>query len=195
MTEPQAKNGAPSHRCFDVNVVIHVHDFDGDEDAAWGVVNAALTTAVLPDGCTLVMLDAEERSVSPPAGEDLYDVARKVTDEVLGEGTYAEINAGNSNPAVRRAITRANSLHQDDAIDALPPREVARMETIDLPESNARAPKRKYRMVPSEQAGYTPGLFVVQYRDPDVKRWFDIGDPKERKVARDILAGYQRGGS
>lgn len=38
---------------------------------------------------------------------DLYDIARQVTDEVLGTGTYAEVNAGNPNPGVQAAIQRA----------------------------------------------------------------------------------------
>jgi hypothetical protein len=38
---------------------------------------------------------------------DLYDVARQVTDEVMGEGTYAESNAGNPDPGVQAAIERA----------------------------------------------------------------------------------------
>ena len=39
--------------------------------------------------------------------DDLYDVARKVTDEVLGDGTYAELNAGNPDPRVQAAIRRS----------------------------------------------------------------------------------------
>ncbi|HJS83702.1 MAG TPA: hypothetical protein VJ742_12790 [Nitrososphaera sp.] len=39
--------------------------------------------------------------------ENLYDVARKVTDEVLGEGTYAEVNKNNPNPGVQGAIIKA----------------------------------------------------------------------------------------
>ena len=38
--------------------------------------------------------------------------------------------------------------------------------------------KRKYRIRPSEKAGYTPGKFVVQYYDPSYKVWFDASDPK-----------------
>lgn len=38
---------------------------------------------------------------------DLYDIARKVTDEVLGEGTYAKINEGNPDPGVQAAIKRS----------------------------------------------------------------------------------------
>lgn len=38
--------------------------------------------------------------------DDLYDVARQVTDEVLGEGAYATTNAGSLNPGVQAAIAR-----------------------------------------------------------------------------------------
>lgn len=38
---------------------------------------------------------------------DLYDIARRVTDEVLGEGTYEEINKNNPDPSVQAAIRRA----------------------------------------------------------------------------------------
>ena len=40
---------------------------------------------------------------------DLYDVALQVTDEVLGEGTYAELNAGNGHPGVQAAIARTHA--------------------------------------------------------------------------------------
>lgn len=39
--------------------------------------------------------------------KDLYDVAREVTDEVLGKGTYADMNRTNPNPGVQAAIRRA----------------------------------------------------------------------------------------
>jgi hypothetical protein len=38
--------------------------------------------------------------------DDLYDIARRVTDEVLGEGTYAELNKDNPDPGVQAAIRR-----------------------------------------------------------------------------------------
>jgi len=38
---------------------------------------------------------------------DLYDIARQVTDEVLGEGTYATINKDHPDPGVQAAIQRA----------------------------------------------------------------------------------------
>ena len=38
---------------------------------------------------------------------NLYDIARQVTDEVLGEGTYAALNAGNPDPGVQGAIAKA----------------------------------------------------------------------------------------
>lgn len=39
--------------------------------------------------------------------KDLYDVALAVTDEVMGKGTYAEVNKNHPNPGVQAAITRA----------------------------------------------------------------------------------------
>lgn len=38
--------------------------------------------------------------------DNMYDIARKVTDDVMGEGTYAEINAGDPDPGVQRAIRK-----------------------------------------------------------------------------------------
>lgn len=38
--------------------------------------------------------------------ENLYDIALRVTDEALGEGTYAEINKHNFDPEVQNAIHR-----------------------------------------------------------------------------------------
>lgn len=35
---------------------------------------------------------------------NLYDIAREVTDEVLGEGTYAQINKNNPDPGVQATI-------------------------------------------------------------------------------------------
>jgi hypothetical protein len=40
---------------------------------------------------------------------DMYDIARRVTDEVLGEGTYADLNRGNPDPGVQAAIKRART--------------------------------------------------------------------------------------
>lgn len=40
---------------------------------------------------------------------EMYDIARRVTDEVLGEGTYADLNKGNPDPEVQAAIKRAES--------------------------------------------------------------------------------------
>lgn len=45
---------------------------------------------------------------------DLYDVARQVTDEVLGEGTYDEINSGNPDPGVRAAIRRGEMVLNEE---------------------------------------------------------------------------------
>ena len=36
---------------------------------------------------------------------------------------------------------------------------------------------RKYRLTPSERAGYGPGSWVVQYYDQAIGQWFDHGDP------------------
>lgn len=46
---------------------------------------------------------------------NLYDIARKVTDEVLGEGTYASLHRANPNPEVQAAIARAE--HDTDTED------------------------------------------------------------------------------
>lgn len=46
---------------------------------------------------------------------------------------------------------------------------------------------RKYRKVPSEQAGYAPGLFVVQYFDKTVHVWFDHGGPRTDAEATALL--------
>lgn len=43
--------------------------------------------------------------------------------------------------------------------------------------------ERRYRKVPSEQAGYGPGRWVVQYYDSAVGRWFDVGDPLDEADA------------
>lgn len=37
----------------------------------------------------------------------LYDIARQVTDEVLGDGAYAEVNKNHPDPGVQRAIENA----------------------------------------------------------------------------------------
>jgi hypothetical protein len=41
---------------------------------------------------------------------------------------------------------------------------------------------RRYRVVPSERAGYAPGRWQVQYYAPDIGRWFDHGDPRATKA-------------
>ena len=41
----------------------------------------------------------------------LYDIAREVTDEVLGEGTYARLNADHPDPEVQAAIRRSEMVH------------------------------------------------------------------------------------
>lgn len=45
----------------------------------------------------------------------LYDIARQVTDEVLGEGTYARLNSGHPDPGVQEAIRRSKENNDDDA--------------------------------------------------------------------------------
>ena len=66
-------------------------------------------TAYLCCGCFMhvVTYDCATYPYDVQPVTSLYDVARKVTDEVMGEGTYAEINAGNSDPRVQRAIEKA----------------------------------------------------------------------------------------
>lgn len=52
----------------------------------------------------------------------------------------------------------------------------------------------KYRIVPSSDAGYGPGRFVVQRYYPDLKLWFDVGDPVDtRQEAETKMA--EAGGS
>ena len=46
---------------------------------------------------------------------------------------------------------------------------------------------RKYRMVPSEKAGYGPGRWVVQYYARDMRVWFDVGDQLNREQAQERL--------
>lgn len=53
--------------------------------------------------------------------------------------------------------------------------------------------KKRYRKVPSDQAGYGPGRWVVQYHDPDVGRWFDVGDPLDEDAATARLKELQSG--
>jgi len=55
--------------------------------------------------------------------EPLYDVARQVTDEVFGEGAYAELNGSNPHPAVQAAIKRSG--HQTVPVAPTDPSEVA----------------------------------------------------------------------
>ena len=38
---------------------------------------------------------------------DLWDIARQVTDEVMGEGTYAESNKGNMDPKVQEQVKKS----------------------------------------------------------------------------------------
>lgn len=53
---------------------------------------------------------------------------------------------------------------------------------------------RRYRVVPSEKAGYAPGLSVLQYFDPDIRVWFDIGDPKSEAEAQAQLSARKKEG-
>jgi hypothetical protein len=48
---------------------------------------------------------------------NLYDVALAVTDEVCGDGAYAQINAGNPNPGVQAAIKRWLLLPREGGTD------------------------------------------------------------------------------
>lgn len=52
----------------------------------------------------------------------LYVLAKRVTDEVMGEGAYAEMNAHNPNPAVRAVIRMESGqteFHVDPAVAAV----------------------------------------------------------------------------
>lgn len=44
---------------------------------------------------------------------NLYDIAREVTDEVLGEGTYARLNAGHPDPEVQATIRRSEMIQPE----------------------------------------------------------------------------------
>jgi hypothetical protein len=47
-------------------------------------------------------------SLAPTEDQDaLYDVALQITDEVLGEGSYAQINRSNPDPKIQAALRRA----------------------------------------------------------------------------------------
>ncbi len=53
------------------------------------------------------MTDSAE-GLTPCEDQDLlYDVALQVTDDVLGEGSYAYMHRDNGDPRVQAAITRA----------------------------------------------------------------------------------------
>lgn len=52
------------------------------------------------------MDDMQEWAKQQAVDAALYDIARNVTDEVMGEGTYAEINGGNPDPGVQATIER-----------------------------------------------------------------------------------------
>lgn len=85
--------------------------------ALWYVENGAETKAwqwvvSAQRALALLLEEREEAAKSVPApaplpASSLYDVARHVTDEVLGEGAYAEVNASNPDPGVQAAIRRS----------------------------------------------------------------------------------------
>jgi DNA modification methylase len=47
---------------------------------------------------------------------NLYDVALQVTDEVLGKGSYAELNKNHPDPKVQEAIRRAEEMEVKDEV-------------------------------------------------------------------------------
>lgn len=51
--------------------------------------------------------DAPDEFPEIEPGKTMYDIALEVTDEVLGAGTYAEMNRGNNTPGVQAAIRKA----------------------------------------------------------------------------------------
>lgn len=53
---------------------------------------------------------------------DMYDLARQVTDEVFGEGAYADLNKNNPDPGVQRAIKKGapeDSITEEDFIPCM----------------------------------------------------------------------------
>jgi hypothetical protein len=51
--------------------------------------------------------------------------------------------------------------------------------------SRQRRRSGELRKVPSEQAGYGPGLWVLQRWDADKRLWFDVGDPMSEADAHE----------
>lgn len=47
---------------------------------------------------------------------DLFDIARQVTDETFGDGAYADLNKGNPNPGVQRAIQNGDQKMSDQEV-------------------------------------------------------------------------------
>lgn len=47
---------------------------------------------------------------------NMYDIAREVTDNVLGIGTYAQTNAGNPDPRVQAAIRRGERVTAEPGV-------------------------------------------------------------------------------
>lgn len=46
----------------------------------------------------------------------MYDIARKITDDVMGEGSYENLNKGNPDPEVQAAIERGKKVEQKEQI-------------------------------------------------------------------------------
>lgn len=73
------------------NAIPYVDEFKKDE------VEAKLSAAV----------DALTQREAMLADVNLYDIARQVTDEVFGAGTYADMNTNNPSPGAQAAIARS----------------------------------------------------------------------------------------
>lgn len=63
---------------------------------------------------------AKEMSGMSLMAEDMYDVAREVTDKTLGEGMYAQINKDHPDPGVQAAIARWETAGEEDHHHIIP---------------------------------------------------------------------------
>lgn len=50
----------------------------------------------------------------------------------------------------------------------------------------------KYRIIPSSEAHYGPGKFVVQRYYPDLQKYFDVGDPVDTREEAEAKLAERR---